>query len=69
VFVLEEYRGKGLANWLMEKIISHPDLHGLRRIALATRDAHAFYEKFGFKAPPNPEILMEVWNPDVYPGS
>lgn len=69
LFILEEYRGKGLANWLMENIIAHPDLQGLRRITLATRDAHGLYEKFGFKPPPNTEILMEVWDPDVYTSS
>jgi GNAT superfamily N-acetyltransferase len=48
VFILEEFRGQGLSKWLMETIINHPDLQGFRRWILATKDAHALYEKFGF---------------------
>ncbi|MBN1240468.1 MAG: GNAT family N-acetyltransferase [Gammaproteobacteria bacterium] len=66
VFVLPEYRGRGLAKWLMECIISHPELKGLRRWILATRDAHSLYEKFGFLPLEKPEIFMELHNPNVY---
>ena len=66
VFVLDEFRGNGLSKWLMECIMSHPDLQGLRRWSLATRDAHGLYEKFGFKALPAPERCMERHDPDVY---
>jgi GNAT superfamily N-acetyltransferase len=48
VFVLEEYRGKNLAKWLMETIQAHPELQGLRRWMLGTRDAHSLYEQFGW---------------------
>ena len=48
VFILEEYRGKGLAKWLMETIQAHPGLQGLRRWMLGTRDAHSLYEQFGW---------------------
>jgi GNAT superfamily N-acetyltransferase len=48
VYVLEEYRGKGLAMWLIECVCSHSELQGLRRFGLATRDAHELYRKFGF---------------------
>jgi GNAT superfamily N-acetyltransferase len=48
VFILEDYRGKGLARWLMETIQAHPELQGLRRWMLGTRDAHGFYEQFGW---------------------
>jgi GNAT superfamily N-acetyltransferase len=48
VFVLEEYRGKGLSKWVMEVIQSHPELQGLRRWMLGTRDAHGLYEQFGW---------------------
>lgn len=48
VFILEEYRGKGLAKWLMEVIQAHPELQGLRRWMLGTRDAHSLYEQFGW---------------------
>ena len=66
VYVLEEHRGQGLARRLMEAIIGHPDLQGLRRVLLATRDAHALYAKFGFKPLAAPERLMEVHRPDAY---
>ncbi len=48
VFILEEHRGKGLSKWLIEVIQSHPELQGLRRWMLGTRDAHQLYEKFGW---------------------
>jgi ribosomal protein S18 acetylase RimI-like enzyme len=66
VYILEEYRGKGLSKWLMSEVMCHPKLQGLRRITLATRDAHGLYERFGFKSLAAPEIFMEAWNPNVY---
>ena len=48
VYVLEEYRGKGLSKWLMETIMSHPDLQGLRRWILLTGDAHGLYRQYGW---------------------
>lgn len=66
VYILEQFRGKGLSKWLMSSVMSHPKLKGLRRITLATRDAHGLYEKFGFKRLAAPEIFMEAWNPSVY---
>ena len=66
VFVLEPHRGKGLAKWLMANIIAHPELQGLRRMTLATRDAHGLYTQFGFKPLANPQIFMENWKPDIY---
>ena len=62
VFVHEDYRGKGVGKWLMATIISHPDLHDLRRIMLATRDAHGLYSQFGFTSMNNPERWMERFN-------
>ena len=66
VFVLEEERGKDLSKWLMKIIIDHPQLQGLRRFTLATRDAHGLYEQFGFKLFARPDRWMERHNPDVY---
>ena len=66
VFVLPEYRGRGLSKWLMECVTSHSELQGLRRWILATRDAHDLYEKFGFTPLKRPEIFMERHNPNVY---
>lgn len=59
VFVLPEYRGRGLAKWLMECVTRHSELQGLRRWMLATRDAHGLYEKVGFTPLKKPEIFME----------
>lgn len=66
VFVLPPYRGRGLSKWLMECILSHPELQGLRRWMLATRDAHALYQQYGFKSLKSPERWMEIHNPDIY---
>ena len=49
VFVDEEFRGRGISKWIMEKIMAYPSLQGLRRIALATKDAHGLYSQYGFK--------------------
>ncbi len=62
VFIDESYRGKGLGKWLVEMILAHPDLQGLRRIMLATKDAHKLYELCGFKLINNPERYM-VYDP------
>lgn len=62
VFIDENYRGKGLGKWLVKTILAHPDLQGLRRILLATKDAHALYEQLGFIAINNPERYM-VYDP------
>lgn len=66
VFVLEPFRGHGLGKWMMESIMQHPWLQGLRRWSLATNDAHDLYAKFGFTPPKWPEIYMEIYKADVY---
>jgi GNAT superfamily N-acetyltransferase len=66
VFVIPEHRGKGLSKRLMEAIMDHPELQGLRRWILLTRDAHELYRKFGWKPIANPDLYMEVANPEVY---
>ncbi len=66
VYILEEHRGKGLSKILMATIINHPQLQGLRRMVLATNDAHTLYEKFGFKELTKPESFMELWKPAIY---
>ena len=66
VYILEDFRAKGLSKWLMDVIIGHPELQGLRRWILATRDAHTLYEKFGFHALVHPERWMEKPAPDAY---
>jgi GNAT superfamily N-acetyltransferase len=66
VFVVPDYRGRGLAKWLMECVVSHPELQGLRRWMLGTRDAHGLYEQFGFTPLKRPETFMERHDPSVY---
>lgn len=66
VFVLEAWRGRGLSKFLMECVTAHPDLQGLRRWVLATRDAHGLYRQFGFTEIAHPERWMHRWDPDVY---
>ena len=66
VFILEEYRGNGLSKWLMEVIMGHPDLRGLRRWILLTRDAHELYRRFGWTNISDPNVWMEVRNKNVY---
>ncbi|WP_394200398.1 GNAT family N-acetyltransferase [Shewanella waksmanii] len=66
VFVLPEYQGIGLSKMMMAYIGKHPQLQGLRRVMLATRDAHGLYAQFGFEPVPNPKILMQKWQPHIY---
>jgi GNAT superfamily N-acetyltransferase len=66
VFIDEEYRGLGLSKRLMQIILSHPDLQGLRRFLLATRDAHGLYAQFGFVPLTNVDRWMQIHQPNVY---
>jgi GNAT superfamily N-acetyltransferase len=66
VFVLPEHRGQGLASWMIGAALTHPALTGLRRILLATRDAHPVYAPHGFKPLERPERFMEIARPDIY---
>ncbi len=66
VFVLEEYRGRGLSKWLMQVIVEYPELQGLRRWVLATRDAHGLYSQFEFAPLRFPERWMEKTAPNAY---
>ena len=65
VFVVEGHRGTGLSKWLMEVIISHPQLVNMRRWVLATKDAHGLYAQFGFEPLLQPERWMEWFNEQV----
>lgn len=69
VFVIAEYRKRGISKWLLQEILEHSQLQGLRRIMLATRDAHELYRQQGFSELASPQIFMERWNPDVYVGT
>lgn len=66
VFVLEGHRGKGLSKWLMQAIVAHPDLQGLRRLLLLTSNAHELYRQFGFMEISNTWRFMEVLRPNIH---
>ena len=60
VFVLPEWRAAGVGKQLMEAVMAHPDVQGVRRFMLATDDAHGLYERYGFRSLSNPGIYMEL---------
>jgi GNAT superfamily N-acetyltransferase len=66
VFVLDSHRGRGLGKLLVSAVLAHPELQGLRRWVLATRDAHGLYVQHGFAPLSNPQRFMERHDPDVY---
>ena len=66
VYVLEAHRGRGVSKQLMDYVMKHPDLQGLRRMMLATRDAHGLYAQFGFTPLSAPDRIMEVLKPNIY---
>jgi GNAT superfamily N-acetyltransferase len=66
VFVLEQYRGRGLSKWLIACVMGHPDMQGLRRVLLGTRDAHGLYQRYGFTSLADPARFMEVFCPNLY---
>ncbi len=66
VFVLPAHRGRGLSKRLLETILAHPGLQGLRRFLLATADAHELYRQFGWKEPARPQSLMERRRESAY---
>lgn len=66
VFVVPEQRGKGHSKTLVQAVLEHPELQGLRRFMLASSNARGLYQGFGFTAPAKPETLMEINIPDIY---
>jgi len=66
VYIIDKHRGKGLSKMLVETIVNHAELQGLRRFMLATSDAHGLYKQYGFSSMSRPEMMMEIANPDVY---
>jgi ribosomal protein S18 acetylase RimI-like enzyme len=66
VFVLEDVRGQGVGKWMIERVLDHADLQGLRRFMLLTRDAHSLYQRHGFAALANPSRVLERVDPDIY---
>ena len=66
VFVAPEYRGREISKQLIRAILEHPDLQGLRRFLLATKDAHGLYAQFGFKPLAAPQDFMTIHHPDLY---
>jgi GNAT superfamily N-acetyltransferase len=66
VYVLEPHRGRGLSKAMMRAVLSHPKLQTVRRLTLATRDAHGLYAQFGFKPVAKPESQMEKRQPQPW---
>ena len=66
VFVESPHRGVGLGKWLVSCVLAHPDLQGLRRLSLMTRDAHELYAPHGFRPMPDATRYLEIHRPDVY---
>lgn len=66
VFVLPGHQRKGVAKMLIQHILDAPELQDLRRILLATKDAHGLYQQFGFNLLGQPDMFMEIWNPNIY---
>lgn len=66
VYVRAHYRGIGLSKWLMECVLAHPELQGLRRFCLATKDAQSLYSRYGFEVLKQPENWMEIKIADIY---
>lgn len=66
VFLSPAVRGQGLAKWLMDTVMAHPELTGLRRTMLATRDMHALYRQYNFTDVEGHPLLMEITVPDIY---
>lgn len=66
VFILKPYQGRGLGQWFVSNILAYPELQGLRRINLSTRDAHGLYEKLGFTSLSSPENMMEKTQRNIY---
>jgi GNAT superfamily N-acetyltransferase len=69
VFILPEHQGRGLSRQLIQNIMDHPQLQGLRRFMLASSNARGLYQKWGFQALGKPEIMMEINHPDIYKNS
>jgi GNAT superfamily N-acetyltransferase len=67
VFVLPEFRGRGISKLLMGNILSHPELRTIARYTLGTQDAHGLYAQYGFTAIANPERQMELLRPKAAP--
>ena len=66
VFILPDFQGNGLSKMLMGYIKQHPSCQGLRRMVLATADAHSLYQQYEFKPLNHPESFMEIWQPNIY---
>jgi predicted GNAT family N-acyltransferase len=66
VFVIDAHRGQGLGKWMIEALLTHPDLQGLRRILLGTRDAHDLYTRYGFTRLADPSRFLEIHRANLY---
>lgn len=67
VFIDDALRGQGLGKWLMQCVLDHPDIGGLKKLMLATADAQGLYRQYGFHPVKNPEMVMERYNYHDFP--
>ena len=66
VIIDSNYRGRGLGQWLLDCMLAHPTVSSLKKLMLATEDAHGLYEKYGFASPAQPEWIMERYNRNAF---
>lgn len=66
VIVWPQFRGQGISKLLMEAVLNHKSVKGVRRFTLATSNAHGLYEKFGFVSLNKPDSFMEIYKPNIY---
>jgi GNAT superfamily N-acetyltransferase len=69
VFVVQEFRGRGISKALVRAVLDHPDLQNLRLFLLSTQDGHGLYAQFGFRPLPHPGRMMAIYNPDSDSGN
>jgi N-acetylglutamate synthase-like GNAT family acetyltransferase len=67
VFIDDTLRGQGIGKWLMQCVLDHPDIKGLKKLMLATADAQELYRQYGFNEVKNPEMVMERYNYEDFP--
>jgi GNAT superfamily N-acetyltransferase len=60
VYVLEDYRGRGLGKWLVATVLACPQLAIVGRWSLNTHDAHSLYARYGFEPLASPETAMQL---------
>ncbi|GAA2645158.1 N-acetyltransferase [Paractinoplanes durhamensis] len=60
VYVDRDHRGRGLGTTLADWSVAWAERHDIKRVILATLDAHGVYAKAGFTPIGHPERWMEI---------